>query len=53
MEVKKNVNAGKEAAPISNHNHKSASRLKVKTNVKAGQSARHLPIITIHCQPPE
>jgi len=53
MEVKKNVAAGKEAAPISNHNQKSASRLKLKANVKAGQSAPHLPIITIHCQPPE
>jgi len=55
MEVKKNVKAGKTAAPINNHNQKAARRLKVNTNAKAGQNL--LPVLTCLimtlCQPPE
>jgi hypothetical protein len=54
MEVKKNVKAGKTAAPINKHNQKAARRLKVKTDIKAGLARPVLtcPIIT-QCQPPE
>ena len=54
MEVKKNDKAGKTAAPISNHNQKAARRLKVKTDVKAGQThpVMTCPILT-QCQSPE
>ena len=55
MEVKKNVKAGKTAAPINNHNQKAARRLKVKTDGKAGQIRPILTacLIMTPCQPPE
>jgi hypothetical protein len=46
MKVKTNLKADKSTT---NHNQKAPRRLKVKTNVKAGQP--NLPVIT--CWPPK